>query len=75
MINVTLSLPDDVAAQARVAAAREGKSLSRYISEMVQSRVGKRKSQSEALEAFLAGPLMELTDEVGRAPSRDKLYE
>ncbi len=73
--NVTLSVPEDVVARARVAAAREGKSLSRFVSDLLASRVGGRKTQLEALEAFLSGPLMNLTDENGKAPSRDDLYE
>jgi plasmid stability protein len=73
--NVTLTLPEDVLARARVEAARSGKSLSRFVSELVERRVGRARTQSEALAAFLSGPLLDLTDENGNAPSRDKLYE
>lgn len=75
MKNVTISLDDALVAKARVAAAKQGKSLSRYVSELVERSVGRTLTQKEALERFLAGPLLDLTDEHGRAPSRDKLHE
>ena len=75
MKNVTITLDDQVVADARVEAAREGKSLSRFVSELVQQRVGRKLSQREAIERFLAGPLMNLTDENGRAPTRDEIYD
>ena len=62
-------------ARARVLAAQEGKSLSRFVSELLERRVGQKRTQSEALEAFLSGPLMNLTDENGKAPTRDMLYD
>jgi predicted CopG family antitoxin len=76
MKNVTLTLQDDVLGRARVQAAKEGKSLSKFVSELVERRVGRpMKSQSEALEAFLAGPPLPLLDENGNAPTTDQLYE
>jgi predicted CopG family antitoxin len=75
MKNVTITLEDDLVSRARVEAAKEGKSLSRFVSELVERRVGRKKTQLEALQAFLAGPLMDLTDENGRAPSRDEIYD
>lgn len=75
MKNVTMTLPDDLVARARVEAAKEGKSLSRFVSELVERRVGRKRTQSEALEAFLAGPPLHLLDENGNAPSRDSLYD
>jgi hypothetical protein len=32
-------------------------------------------AQRAALERFLSGPLLDLTDENGKAPSRDQLIE
>ncbi|HEX2553632.1 MAG TPA: hypothetical protein VHL98_08025 [Microvirga sp.] len=75
MKNVTVTMEEATLQQARVAAAREGKSLSRFIAETVARRVGRPMSQKEGLERFLAGPLMDLTDEDGKAPSRDRLYD
>lgn len=75
MKNVTLTLDEAVLARARVEAAKHGKSLSRYVSGLVEERVRPRLSQKEAIERFLAGPLMDLTDENGKAPTRDQIYD
>ena len=44
MRNVTLTLDDDILARARVAAAREGKSLSEFVGGLVETRVGRQKT-------------------------------
>lgn len=75
MKNVTVTMSETLLQRARVAAARDGKSLSRFIAEAVEQRVGRPLTQQEALERFLAGPLMNLTDENGKAPSRDELCD
>lgn len=75
MRNVTITLSEDLVSKARVEAARHGKSLSRFVSELVEQRVGRTLTGKEAIERFLAGPLMELTDEHGNAPSRDRLND
>ncbi len=76
MKNITITLDDKLASTARVEAARQGKSLSRFVSELVEERVRpKPGSQREALEIFLSGPPLNLTDENGNAPSRDQIYD
>ena len=75
MKNLTITMDDAVLARARVAAAKQGKSLSRFVSELVERNIGRPMSQKEALERFLSGPLLDLTDENGKAPKRDQLYE
>lgn len=75
MKNVTLTLDDDVVKRARVEAAKQGKSLSRFVSDLVAQRVGRALTQKEAMDRFLARPLLDLTDENGKAPSRDELHE
>lgn len=75
MKNVTITLEADLVSRARVQAAREGKSLSRFVSVLVEQRVGKPISQREAVEAFLAGPPLPLLNEDGSAPTTDQLYE
>lgn len=74
MKNVTVTMDEGILKRARVAAAQEGKSLSRFIAETVERRIGERTSKKDALRQFLSGPLMDLTDENGKAPSRDELY-
>lgn len=75
MKNVTVTMDDALLQRARVAAAREGESLSQFVAETVERRVDQPMTQREAIERFLAGPAMNLTDENGKAPSRDELNE
>ena len=60
--------------RARIAAARDGKSVSRFVAEAVEQRVGRPLSQREALERFLAGPPLHVLDENGKAPTHDQMY-
>jgi hypothetical protein len=56
MKNVTITLPDEVAARARVEAARQAKSLSRFIADLLAERCGRVDDPLAALEGFLSGP-------------------
>ena len=58
--------------KARVAAASEGKSLSRFIAEMVERRVGQSATQHDALERFLASPKWE--SDGSPVPTREEIY-
>ena len=75
MKNVTVTMDETLLQRARIAAARDGKSLSKFIAETVELRVGRPLTQAEALEQFLAGPSLHLLDENGRAPTRDRIYD
>lgn len=75
MKNLTITLPEETFARLRVAAAQEGKSMSKFMAELVDGRLGRAKSQRQAIDEFLAGPLMNLTDENGQAPTRDEIYD
>ncbi|WP_349370997.1 hypothetical protein [Salinarimonas sp.] len=73
MKNVTISLDEEVLARARVEAAKQGKSLSRFVSETVEQRIGRQLTQKEALAGFLAGP--EWRSKGGPLPKREEIYE
>lgn len=75
MKNVTVTMDEAVLRRARIAAASEGKSLSKFISETVEQRIGRPMTQSEALEQFLAGPPLHVLDENGKAPTRNQIYD
>ena len=75
MKNVTVTMDDTLLRKARIAAAEQGKSLSKFIAETVERRVGREVTPKEAMERFLAAPLMELTDENGKAPTRNEIYD
>lgn len=75
MKNVTVTMSDVLLQRARVAAARDGKSLSKFIAETVERRVGYPLDQREALEGFLSGPSWHVLDENGWAPTHDQMYD
>jgi hypothetical protein len=74
MKNVTISMDEDLAAWARVEAAKEGKSLSRYVADVLsglRSRPGHDESLNR-LREFLEGPGY---PGISRAlPSKDEIY-
>lgn len=77
MKNLTVSLPDETYQPLRLAAAREGKSISKLVGTLVDRhvRVREKRDPAEAMRRFLAGPRYNLTDENGNAPSRDEIYD
>ena len=76
MRNVTISMPEQTLAKVRVEAAKAGKSVSRFMADLAEDKLGRRKRDpAEAMRLFLAGPLYDLTDENGNAPTRDQIYD
>jgi hypothetical protein len=81
MKNVTISMDDALAQRIRVAAARAGESVSRYMAEAGRQRVeqeekstideDKRRRQREALARILSGPKWDVTVD-GRMPTADE---
>ena len=77
MKNLTVTLPEETFARLRMAAAREGKSMSKFVGALLDRQIGPVEPDADAaaLERFLAGPLWDLTDEKGNAPTRDQIYD
>jgi len=75
MKNLTVSLPDETYQHLRMAAAQQNKSMSRFIGELLERRIGRPISKAEAMRRFLDGPPLDLTDENGNAPTRDQIYD
>jgi hypothetical protein len=79
MKNVTISMDDDLAHSTRIAAARAGKSMSKYLAEAVREKLAAeagqtppgRNLQLEAIERFLAGPPLNISQD-GRMPSAEE---
>ena len=77
MKNVTISMDEADAARIRVAAAKAGQSVSKYMAEaglrrLEEDESGMRRSrQREALERVLAGPKWDVTTD-GRMPTADE---
>lgn len=75
MKNVTITMPEQTLAKVRVEAAKAGKSVSKFISDLAEARVLPSEDPRAALAIFLSGPLLDLTDENGNAPTRDQIYD
>ena len=80
MKNVTISMDNDLAQRARVAAARAGKSVSKYMAEAAREKIeadeeaaaeGGRNRQLEALERIFAGPQWDVSEN-GRMPTAEE---
>jgi hypothetical protein len=74
MKNVTISLDEETAAWARVEAAKAGKSLSRYVGDLLARQRGTVGEDSwKVLKEFLDGPGYPGISK--NLPSRDELYD
>ena len=75
MKNITVTLPEDVAAWLRVRAAENGRSVSRWLAELLE---GMRRGEDEydlAMERHLARKPRKLGWVDGRKPTRDELHD
>ncbi|RFC67496.1 MULTISPECIES: hypothetical protein [Mesorhizobium] len=80
MRNITISMDDELASQTRIAAAKAGKSVSKYLAEAarekieadaVHSATQKRNEQLEALEKLWSLPLWDVSDN-GKMPTAEE---
>ena len=75
MKNVTVTLPEEVAAWLRVRAAEDGRSVSRWLAELLE---GMRRGEDEydlAMERLLARKPRRLNWVDGRRPTREELHD
>jgi hypothetical protein len=76
MKNVTITLDDVVATRARVEAASRGKSLSKFVRELIEREIGhKEMTDLEAMEKFLSGPDLATLGGEARLPTRQEIYD
>ena len=82
MKNVTIAMDDKLAHRIRIAAAKAGQSVSRYLAEAGRekreadesaSRPVERNRQLEALQRILSGPMWDVTEN-GRMPTAEERY-
>ena len=80
MKNVTISMNEDLLRAARVEAAKAGMSMSRFIADLVDKRLRAARTESTeetrsrqmaALERFLSGPKLQISEN-GRMPSSEE---
>jgi hypothetical protein len=73
--NVTITLSDDVAKWARVRAAEQDKSLSRFLSELLAAEMGRATTYEEAMRGYLSRKPYVMRKKGGKYPRRDELYD
>jgi hypothetical protein len=81
MKNVTISMKEDVLREVRIEAAKAGKSVSRFIADMIDQNIrnpvaapSTRNAQMEALERVLSGPKWNVM-RGGRMPTAEERNE
>lgn len=73
MKNVTITLPDDLARRARIEAAKEDKSLSRFVADLLEKECGsEHRAKLALLREFLDGPGWPSVG--GPLPKREEIY-
>ena len=74
MKNVTITLDEETAAWARVYAAQNGVSLSRFVGKMLRDRVRESREYEEAMRGFLAEKPVKLKKRGERYLSRAQAH-
>ena len=75
MKNVTVTLPEDVAAWLRARAAENGRSVSKWLAELLEGVRRGEDGYDLAMERYLAGKPRRLRWVDGRKPTRDELHD
>jgi hypothetical protein len=75
MKNVTVTLSEKTAAWARVEAAKQNMSLSRFIGDLLEQRLGERRDYEYAMRRFLAKKPRKLRQPGERYLTRDEIYD
>ena len=75
MKNVTVTLPEDVAAWLKVRAAEDGRSASRWLAELLEGMRRGEDGYDLAMERYLVRKPRRLRWVDGRKPMRDELHD
>ncbi len=75
MKNVTITLREHVARWARVKAAEQDISLSRFVGELLAAQMTRETETEAAMKDFLASPPLPLREEGAPLPTREELYD
>ena len=74
MKNVTITVAEEVAQWARVWAARQGMSLSRFVGELLRRRMDEEQGYEQSLQQFLSRPPALLSED-REYPKREDLHD
>ena len=75
MKNVTITLPEDVARWLRVKAAKDDRSVSRWIRELLERQRRREDAYEIAMKGYLAREPRRIDWTDGRRPSRQELHD
>jgi hypothetical protein len=75
MKNITITLDEQTAAWARVHAAQQNMSLSRFLGELLEQRMRESREYDEAMRRFLAKAPVRLKRAGQRYATRDALHD
>jgi len=75
MRNVTLSLKENVARWARVKAAEQDKSLSRFLTDLLEVQMKHESDYAAAHERFKQGKPFPFREPGEKLPTRDEIYD
>ena len=75
MRNVTVTLPGEVARWARVRAARDNLSVSRFLGELLRNAMDQESSYETAMQEYLGGAIVALKAPGIPYPGREELHE
>lgn len=75
MKNVTITLDEEVARWARVWAAEQDMSVSRFVGELLRQRMDAETAYDSAMHRYLAKPQTPLRQGGAPLPSRESLYD
>ncbi len=73
--NITITLDEKTAHWVRIYAARQGKSVSRLLGEMLQERLREVRDYNQAMRRQLSRKPFEFDWVEGHKPARDELYD
>jgi hypothetical protein len=73
--NITITLDDETATWARVRAAEQNKSLSRYLGELLNDTMRETHAYQDAMQRYLSRQPARLSEGTQRYPARDDLYD
>jgi hypothetical protein len=75
MKNITVTLDDETATWARIYAAQQHKSLSRFLGEILHGKMHESHAYEDAMQRYLSKGPFPLSSEATPYPKREELYD
>jgi len=75
MKNITVTLDDETATWAKVYAAQQNKSLSRFLGELLHTTMRESHAYEDAMQRYLSTGPFPLSGEAAPYPKREELYD